>query len=168
MTKKAASLSSNLTLWRTWENSLDHIWQSIFGSPDLGAVDFKTLVRRQSPNDALICPQDVCSVSKPDSEPPVFPLPASRLRALISDVALSEPNTSLLHSSAEQDRYLVRTKLMRYPDTVVTQVIALDEGHATLALYSRSQIGRSDFGVNGKRLERWLARLEERVARESA
>jgi uncharacterized protein (DUF1499 family) len=167
MTKKALS-PSNLTTWRIREAGLDHVWQSIFGSPDLGAVEFKTLVRRQSPNDALICPRDACPVSKPDSEPPVFPLPASRLRALISEVALSEPNTSLLQSGAEQDRYLVRTKLMRYPDTVVAQVIALDEGHATLALYSRSQIGRSDFGVNRKRLERWLSRLSERVARECA
>jgi uncharacterized protein (DUF1499 family) len=167
MTKKAASLF-NLTPWRIWQTSLDHVWQSIFGSPDLGAVEFKTLVRRQNPNDALICPRYVCSASKPDSEPPIFPFPASRLRALISDVALSEPDTSLLHSDAEQDRYLVRTKLMRYPDTVVAQVIALDEEHATLALYSRSQIGRSDFGVNRKRLQRWLSRVIERAEHEKA
>ncbi|WP_165820229.1 DUF1499 domain-containing protein [Microvirga sp. KLBC 81] len=154
--------------WRAWEAGLDRFWQSIFGSPDLGAVDFKTLTRRKTPNDALTCPQDFCPNAKPDDEPPVFSLPATRLRVIVSEVVLSQPNTSLLETSAEQDRFLVRTKLMRYPDTVVAQVIALDEGHSTLALYSRSQIGRSDFGVNRRRIERWLAALGMVAAREQS
>jgi uncharacterized protein (DUF1499 family) len=54
---------------------------------------------------------------------------------------------------------------MRYPDTVVAQVMEKDQGHSTLALYSRSQIGRSDFGVNRRRLERWVERIGTLAAR---
>lgn len=167
MTKKTASLSSTLNLWRGWEIAWERLWQAGFGSPDLGAVDFRTLTRRKSPNDALICPKDVCPAATPDREPPVFALPAARLRRLVAEIALWEPNTSLLQSGPEQDRYLVRTRLMRFPDTVVVQVIARGEERSTLALYSRSQVGRSDFGVNRRRLEHWLSRIAERTGAET-
>ncbi len=142
------------------------LWSIVFGTPDLGPVTFATLVRRRSPNDALIAPADLCPMAVPDREPPVFPLPAERLRALVSDMARSEPNTMLVHSGPDQDRYLVRTRMMRFPDTVVVHVMELEENRSTLALYSRSQIGRSDFGVNKRRLERWIKRISTRVAQE--
>ncbi len=154
------------SLWRGWESGLDRVWQSLFGSPDLGAVDFRTLKRRTTPNDALACPQGFCPEAQADFEPPVFSLPAERLRALVPDMARSEPNTMLVHSGPDQDRYLVRTRMMRFPDTVVVHVMELEENRSTLALYSRSQIGRSDFGVNKRRLERWIKRISTRVAQE--
>ncbi len=153
-------------LWRLWEACLDRIWQAAFGPPDLGAVDFRTLERRRSPNDALVCPRGFCPAAKADVEPPVFPVPAARLRALVSEAALVDPNTALVESAAGQDRYVVRTRLMRYPDTVVAQVLEQGEDRSTLALYSRSQIGRSDFGVNRRRLERWVRRISALAAKE--
>ena len=152
-------------LWRAWEAGLDRTWQAAFGSSDLGPVDFTALVRRRTPNDALACPRDLCP-AQADFEPPVFPVPAARLRALLSEAALSEPNTVLVESTPTQDRYLVRTRLMRFPDTVVAEALARGEEHSTLALYSRSQIGRSDFGVNRGRLERWVARIGPLAARQ--
>ncbi len=146
-------------LRRAWNAGLEGLWRSSFGPPDLGPVAFAALERRRSPNDALVCPKDVCPNARPDVEPPLFPFPAARLRALVSEAALSEPDTVLVQSGAEQDRYLVRTRLMRFPDTVVAQVIAREGERSTLALYSRSQIGRSDFGVNRRRLERWVERI---------
>jgi uncharacterized protein (DUF1499 family) len=152
-------------LWRGWETGLERTWQGLFGSPDLGSVDFATLVRRNNPNDALICPRDVCGQARPDAEPPVFPVPGVRLRSLVSEAALAEPGTSLLDRGPQQDRYLVRTRLMRFPDTVVVQVFDRGREASTLALYSRSQIGRSDFGVNRRRIERWVARIGTLAAR---
>ena len=35
------------------------------------------------------------------------------------------------------------------------------EGGSTLLVYSRSLVGRKDFGVNRARLRRWLARITE-------
>lgn len=47
---------------------------------------------------------------------------------------------------------------MRYPDTVDLEVIPVGENQSTLALYSRSLVGRKDFGVNRARLRRWRNR----------
>jgi uncharacterized protein (DUF1499 family) len=164
MRKKAVaiglvSVGLGYGLWRGWEMGFERTWQGLFGSPDLGPVEFATLKRRPTPNDALICPRDICPQAQPDAEPPVFPVPSAHLRSLVSEVALSEPGTSLLDKGQEQDRYLVRTRFMRFPDTVVVQVFDRGQDASTLALYSRSQIGSSDFGVNKRRLERWVARI---------
>jgi len=145
---------------------MERVWQGLFGPPDLGPVDFATLERRSTPNDCLVCPKDFCPGAAPDFEPPVFALPAWRLRAVASRAILEEPNTELVHSDAGQDRFLVRTPLMRFPDTVDMTVIGLGDDRSTLALYSRSQIGRSDFGTNARRLRRWLARVSRSVEAE--
>jgi len=145
---------------------LDRVWQGLFGSPDLGPVDFGTLRRRRSPNDALACPHGFCPGAEPDFVPPVFPVPGERLRVIVADIALSEPNMALVHSDPAQDRYLVRTRLMRFPDTIVVQIIEIGKDRSTLAAYSRSQIGRSDLGVNRRRLERWIARIGTLAAQE--
>ena len=59
-------------------------------------------------------------------------------------------------------RYVQRTRLMRFPDTIRIQFYPLEDGAAsTLALYSQSQIGTSDFGVNLQRADRWLGRLKD-------
>jgi uncharacterized protein (DUF1499 family) len=170
MRKKAAAmglagLGLGYGLWRGWEAGLDRTWQGVFGPPDLGPVDFAALRRRSSPNDALICPRAFCP-DAPDSEPPVFALAGARLRALVSEAALADPGVTLVQTGPKQDRYLARTRLMRYPDTIVAEVIEQGPNLSTLALYSRSQIGRSDFGVNRRRIERWVERIGALAARE--
>jgi len=140
------------------------IWSLIFGDPDLGAVDFPTLVRRTQPNDALICPRDHCPNAVVDREPPVWPVAAEHLRSIVSAVARGQPGTTILDERGAQTRYLVRSRLLRFPDTVNVDIVGRGENRATLALYSRSQIGRTDFGTNRRRLERWLALIEARVA----
>ena len=45
---------------------------------------------------------------------------------------------------------------MRYPDTVDVLVLPAEGGRSTVAIYSRSQIGRSDLGANLARIRRWL------------
>lgn len=142
------------------------IWQTMFGSPDLGAVDFMTVERRRTPNDSLACPAGFCPRAKSDIEPPVYPVSAERLRSVTMEVIARESGTALVHSARSQDRYLVRTPLLRFPDTVNLSVIDLGEGRSTLALYSRSQIGRSDLGTNQKRLRRWIDRISRSVAAE--
>lgn len=139
---------------------MDRLWHTIFGEPDLGPVNFATLAGRSRPNDALICPRALCPNRPPDREPPVLPVSAARLRVVVTTVAREQPGTTVLDESGPQARYLVRSRLLRFPDTVVAEVFDRGAGRATLALYSRSQIGRTDFGVNRRRLERWLSRIE--------
>ena len=67
---------------------LEWLWGR-FGSPDLGPVDFATLERRTTPNDALVCPQGVCR-AKIDHEPPVFGADVAGLRAAMAKVVAQD------------------------------------------------------------------------------
>ena len=77
-------------------------------------------------------------------------------------IALAEPGTNELPCEPHCDRtarFVQYTRLMRYPDTIDVEVMPAGDGQSTLALYSRSLVGRKDFGVNRARLRRWLAAL---------
>jgi uncharacterized protein (DUF1499 family) len=43
--------------------------------------------------------------------------------------------------------------------------VPVGDSRSTLAIYSRSQLGRSDLGVNLARIERWLDKLTREVAK---
>jgi uncharacterized protein (DUF1499 family) len=129
---------------------------------DLGPVSFPTLVRRTTPNDALACPADVCGAAKPDLQAPIFPVPADDLRRRLEAVVRGEPRSSPLPGGSEDDRrarIVQRSALLRFPDVIDVEIIAVDPTRSTVALYSRSVIGISDFGVNRARLTRWLDAL---------
>ncbi len=137
----------------------ERFW-ALAGPADLGPVTFETLKRRATPNDALACPPDTC-LAKSDIVPPVFAVSADDLRAAFVEAIASEPNIEQVASDgAEQTyRYIQRTKIMRFPDTIVVRFFDLGEGRSTLALYGRSQLGEGDLGVNRSRLRRWLEKL---------
>ena len=125
---------------------------------DIGPVDWAHLTRHPTPNDALVCPAGHCPNARPDQEPKVYPLAPADLLARVKRVALAEPDTKELAPDRERGaRFVQVTRLMRYPDTVDLEVIPVGENQSTLALYSRSLVGRKDFGVNRARLQRWLA-----------
>ena len=131
------------------------------GAPlDIGPVTWATLQRHWTPNDALVCPAGRCPDAKPDIEPRVYPAEPSALLARLREVARSEPNvTELSFEPGRIARFVQQTRLMRFPDTIDVEVFPAADG-ATLAIYSRSLIGRKDFGVNRARVERWLAALD--------
>jgi uncharacterized protein (DUF1499 family) len=52
---------------------------------------------------------------------------------------------------------------MGFPDTISALFRSEEEGRSTLAVYSRSQYGYWDFGVNRRRVLTWLAELEKRL-----
>lgn len=139
------------------------IW-SLFGPADLGPVEFETLVRRTTPNDALACPPGICQAQS-DVAPPAYAVAAADLRAAFAKVISSEPRITAVASDDTEmiDRYIQRSALMHYPDTIVVKFFDLPEGRSTIALYSRSQLGHGDMGVNRARIERWLAKLGEAV-----
>jgi hypothetical protein len=141
------------------EHPVEALWTALFGEADLGPVDFNRLKRRSTPNDALICPADLCPATA-DGQPPVYLVSEERLRAALAAFALAEPGVSLVYrldgpGRAFQDRYIARSRLLRFPDTVSVLFIPLSETSSTLAIYSRSQIGRGDMGVNLARVRRW-------------
>lgn len=127
---------------------------------DLGPVDFARLRRRASGNDALICPAGLCPDAKADAEAPVFPISPSELDARLRAMARADANVEELPDSAAlRRRFVQRSARLGYPDLIDAVILPAGAAGATLALYSRSLVGRRDFGVNRARLKRWIAAL---------
>ena len=127
---------------------------------DLGPVDFAALRRRPSGNDALICPPGFCGSATSDAQAPVFRLSPDALDARLAAMARADAKVEELPDSAPlHRRFVQRTSLLGYPDLIDAVVLPSGPDGATLALYSRSLVGRKDFGVNGARVRLWLAAL---------
>jgi uncharacterized protein (DUF1499 family) len=129
---------------------------------DIGPVDWTMLTRHPTPNDALICPAADCPNAKPDEESKVYAMTPAELLARLKTIALAESDTVELSCEPHCDRtarFVQYTRLMRYPDTIDCEVLPAGAGRSTLAIYSRSLVGRKDFGVNRARIQRWLAAL---------
>lgn len=141
----------------------ERLW-SFFGPPDLGPVAFETLERRTTPNDALACPTNLCK-ARSDLVPPLFAVDENELRSAMAKVIELEPRIALVdtNNTGLTDRYIQRSALLGFPDTIVVRYIEQPGGRSTLAMYSRSQLGRSDLGVNKSRLESWLGKLRQVV-----
>lgn len=144
-----------------------HVWRITNGPADLGEVDFATLKKTARPNQALVCPPGLCGETDIDMEAPVFDLAAPDLKRHL--LAALESEADLERVDDESDplslRFIQRTRWMRFPDTIRIRLIELGERRSTLAMYSQSQVGESDLGVNKSRLERWLKKLAEQTGR---
>lgn len=126
----------------------------------IGPVDWASLTRSPTANDALVCPAAHCPNAKPDQEPKVYAMPPADLLARLKAVAIAEPGVVAQPASRESAaRFIQYTALMRFPDTIDIAVLPAGSGQSTLAIYSRSLVGRKDFGVNRARVARWLEKL---------
>jgi uncharacterized protein (DUF1499 family) len=144
---------------------LDAAYEKLFGPPDLGPVAFETITRRVSGNDALACPPGMCGSAKADVAPPSYADTADELRRRVrrffaaQGAVLVGSDDMRLH-----DRFVARTRVWRFPDTVDVEIVPSDAEHATLAAYSRSQIGGFDLGTNLRRIRALLDALGPGVA----
>jgi uncharacterized protein (DUF1499 family) len=124
-------------------------------------IDFATLETPKTPNWYLTAPKGLCRRAKPQDVAPVFPVAPGQLWDRLLAAVGREPRISF-HNQDKAALYLDFTQvslLFRFPDRVSVQILAATGG-ATLAIYSRSKYGRSDLGVNAKRVKRLLAALQ--------
>jgi uncharacterized protein (DUF1499 family) len=143
------------------------------GLPAPAPIDFSHLRRPGTPNTALAAPAGFAP--KPDLVTPAYKIPAADLFAAAQRVAASQPR--IWQQAAFPDRmqadYVARSAVLNFPDLVTIQVLpgqALPDGaaQARLILWSRSVYGRSDFGVNRRRVAAWLTLLDAAVARRAS
>jgi len=127
-------------------------------------VDPMAVERPSSPNTALVAPEG--AASRVDRAAPVFDAPPERLMQAFAEVAASRPRTELIAGSLEDlhATWRARSAIMGWPDYVTVRALAAEDG-STLAIYSRSRFGESDFGVNAARVSAWLEAVEGRLER---
>jgi len=115
-------------------------------------VDPLAARKPKTPNAFLLLPGD------PKGAPPEYALDAGALAAAFDAFARAQPRVRRLAQSEDGllATYVIRTKWIGYPDYLSIRFIPLDGGRSTLAAFSRARFGRSDLGLNRRRLLGWL------------
>ncbi len=133
---------------------------------DVKPTNFQTLKLNPNPNQHLICPESLC-IEEKQTESPAFDIPVDRLKSIWASMLAEQPNIEILRTSADGNSQdlVQRTRLVRYPDIVSVEFFKTGETQSTLAIYSRSIYGRSDFGANKTRIDAWIARLKVLASR---
>ena len=137
---------------------------AIFSVGDFEAVAFADLKLTENPNQFLVCSPSICNAD-PHADSPVFDVSVDELRERWHEVIASQPRMEVLVADQEryQFEYVQRSARFRFPDIIVVRFISVSPSQSTLAIYSRSVYGKSDFGVNRERIEAWLRILHERL-----
>jgi uncharacterized protein (DUF1499 family) len=127
-------------------------------------LDFDTIPRKRKPNSALALPAH-SPRDDADLQSPVFQTTVEQLRDAVVSIAAHEPRTHLLHLDREamQAEFEQSSRIFRFPDTITVAFEAVDASHASVSIYSRAKLGYYDFGVNRKRVRRWLDLLARKL-----
>jgi hypothetical protein len=130
------------------------------GIPVPPPLDLAHFERPATPNTALAAPAD--AGVRPDIVTPVFHVPAPRLWAAVEGTADGQPRTFRLavDRAGLTGSWVARSAVWNFPDVVTARVTPRGAEGSTLALYSHSLYGRSDLGVNRRRLDTWLAAID--------
>ncbi len=117
-------------------------------------IDFATFKRPKTPNTYFLAPIGFTEAARPDANSPQFDEAPKELfnkaLALIQDAKnwgdIRSDETSL------RIAFIARTALLRFKDDVDIAVLDGESGGSRIAIYSRSRLGKSDFGANRKRV----------------
>ena len=124
-------------------------------------VLFKSLKRPPKPNTCLMAPDGFCLAAETDfAMTELATAPDTLFQALVEMIE-ADRRWNKLKTSPEtrQLKFVATTGLMRFKDDVDIEVIPLENGGSTLAIYSRSRLGYSDLGANRKRVNDLIERL---------
>ena len=135
----------------------ERTWELLAGKPDREQYDFGTARRSAVPNDALVCSPELCENPDLIIEPRAGD-PADILTELGHKLKALDPNARRLDTDKDKlkARYVTYTRWMRFPDVIHLEAVPLADGMTGIMAYSRSQLGKNDFGTNRSRLENLL------------
>lgn len=80
--------------------------------------------------------------------------------AEVEKIALSTPRTKILAGDAQEGRisFVTRSFIWGFPDIATVSATANPSGTA-VSFFSRQKVGGYDYGVNKKRIDRWIAKF---------
>ena len=112
------------------------------------------------PNYCLALPPGVGAV-KPQVESPVFAAAPERVAEAWRSVVSHAPRTEIVDVSEDglSIEAVQRSSLIGFIDRISARAVAMPDGRASLAVYSRSAVGYWDLGVNRRRVVAWLDSL---------
>jgi hypothetical protein len=112
-------------------------------------------------NAFLACPPDYCAATAAPS--PVVALPVERLAEEWTAMLGDEPHIAIVADEPAQHRLVTiqHTPLLRFPDVITVEFVALSPNRSSVAVYSRARYGSGDFGTNRRRVLAWLSRIAQ-------
>jgi hypothetical protein len=105
-----------------------------------------------------------------DATCPEFRIGAADLWSVWMEFAARQPRLVLRARDAHASRslHVQRSAVLRFPDLVRAEIVALGAERSSLVLDSRARFGCWDFGVNRRRVLRWLHYLKQFMPHDSA
>jgi uncharacterized protein (DUF1499 family) len=96
----------------------------------------------------------------------MFHLGAAELWRAWIDFAAPQPRTVLRAQDERTLRslHIQRSRVLRFPDLVRAEIVALGTERSGIVLDSRARFGCWDFGVNRRRVLRWVHDLTKAMA----
>tara|TARA_Y100001970_G_scaffold294373_1_gene452179 strand:- start:86438 stop:86839 length:402 start_codon:yes stop_codon:yes gene_type:complete len=123
-------------------------------------IDFKHLNPPGTPNNFFAAPQSLGN-KQSNYDSPVFVTDNHSIIDALYKIATSEPRTKLLKIDRDKGRmeFLQRSLIFRFPDYIDLEILEIEDNYCSVNIYSRSKYGSYDFGVNKKRVVRWMENL---------
>ncbi|MEK9931684.1 MAG: DUF1499 domain-containing protein, partial [Rhodospirillaceae bacterium] len=130
-------------------------------------IDFHNFEAPQSSNAILACPRGRCGGSG-SIQTRIYDISKEKLFFEAKGFLQALPRVSLLHSDESRLQIVAvqRSRLMGFPDTIWVQVVDVDE-KVGLIIFSRSNYGLWDAGVNIKRVKNILTSLNLKLTAEN-
>ena len=120
-------------------------------------------------NAFLACPAGYCRIADAATSP-VFAMDRDRLAEHWAHLIAGERRIVPVFVEPESHRFVLiqHSAVLRFPDVITVEFVALDPARSSLAVYSRARYGGYDFGVNRRRVVGWLRRLRQLAGPETA
>ena len=130
-------------------------------------IDFQNFEAPERSNAVVACPKGRCGGSA-SIQTQIYGISKEKLFVEVKDVLQALPRVSLLHSDESRLQIVAvqRSRLIGFPDTIWVQVVDVGEKAGPI-IFSRSNYGLWDAGVNLKRVNNLLTSLNLKLTAEN-
>ena len=122
-------------------------------------LNFEKLRKSSKPNCWLAAPAHLLRESVPNTAGPVLPPPPATTFEALQKLLAEDPSVSEIEVDETNLQLSYVAKVWVFKDDVDVKLGETNSHKTELAIYSRSRVGYSDFGVNKRRVEKLIADL---------